>query len=350
MKELELNIIADDATIKDALEKINALGESTNRTIFVLDKEEKLVGSITDGDLRRALLRGVSILAGIQEAMNKEFSKLVINEFSLTEIDELKKRKINIVPIVDKDDRIDRVINFEETQSVLPVDALIMAGGLGSRLKPLTDNVPKPLLRVGDKPIIQYNVDRLRLFGISNINISIRYLGQQLIDYFNRSEAVLPRPKFVEEVEPLGTLGALSLVESWDNDYILVMNSDLLTDIDFEDFFKETIKQDADMAVATIPYDVSIPYAVLETEGTNISSFAEKPTYTYYSNGGIYLIKKEHIAKVPKNDFYNATDLLDLLLKEQYKVISYPLRGYWLDIGKHEDFKKAQEDIKHLKL
>jgi NDP-sugar pyrophosphorylase family protein len=146
----------------------------------------------------------------------------------------------------------------------------------------------------------------------------------------------------------LGTIGAVSQISNFEHEYVLVMNSDLLTTIDYENFFLDFINQNADFAVLTIPYNVNIPYAVLETQNRNIKSLKEKPTFTYYSNGGIYLMKKKIIKHIPKDIFYNSTDLVELLISKKYKVISYPFSGYWLDVGKHEDFQRAQNDIKNL--
>jgi NDP-sugar pyrophosphorylase family protein len=147
----------------------------------------------------------------------------------------------------------------------------------------------------------------------------------------------------------MGTIGAVAKIDNFKHDYVLVTNSDLLTNIDYEHFFLEFIKQGADLAVLTIPYQVAIPYAVLETEKGEVKSFKEKPTYTYYSNGGIYLMKKEMTHLIPQNKFYNATDLMEDLLRQNKKIISFPFSGYWLDVGKHEDFEKAQTDINNIK-
>ena len=216
-----------------------------------------------------------------------------------------------------------------------------MAGGEGKRLRPLTEKTPKSLLKVGNRPIIEHNIDRLAEYGVENIYISIKYL--------QNGEAKNISISYVKEDVPLGTIGAVSLINNLNSDYILVMNSDILTNIDYEDFFMEFVIQDADMAVATIPYKVDIPYAVLETSQNLVIDLKEKPTYTYYSNAGIYLIKKDLIKLIPTNSFFNATDLMELLIKSGKKLISYPLHSYWLDIGKHNDFEKAQEDIKHIK-
>ena len=224
-----------------------------------------------------------------------------------------------------------------------------MAGGRGQRLKPLTDLTPKPLLKVGDKSIMEHNLNRLTMFGIDDFWVSVKYLGEQIVDYFGDGNGKNINIKYVWENEPLGTIGALSKIKNFEHDYILVTNSDLLTNVDYELFFKDFLSQDADLAVLTIPYKVDIPYAVLETINGEIKSLKEKPTYTYYSNGGIYLMKKEMIEFIPQETFYNATDLMEEIIKRKLKVISYPLNGYWLDIGRHEDFEKAQIDINQIK-
>jgi NDP-sugar pyrophosphorylase family protein len=228
----------------------------------------------------------------------------------------------------------------------LPIDAVIMAGGRGSRLRPLTDSVPKPLLKVGGKPIIEYNVERLNEFGIKSVHISINYLGDQLIEYFGDGEEIKMPIYYITEDTPLGTIGAVASAKNLTQEYVLVMNSDLLTNINFEDFFMTFVDGNADMIVATTPYQVNIPYAVMELDGNKVLSFKEKPTVTYYSNAGIYLFKRSLVSSIPVNEFFNATDLMQAVIKAGKRLIHYPIKDYWLDIGKHEDFEKAQEDIK----
>ena len=174
-------------------------------------------------------------------------------------------------------------------------------------------------------------------------------MGEQIEAYFGTGKQKNINIEYVWENDPMGTIGAVAQINNFKHDYVLVTNSDLLTNIDYEQFFLEFIKQGADLAVLTIPYQVAIPYAVLETEKGEVKSFKEKPTYTYYSNGGIYLMKKEITHLIPQNKFYNATDLMEYLIKQNKKVISFPFSGYWLDVGKHEDFEKAQTDIYNIK-
>ncbi len=224
-----------------------------------------------------------------------------------------------------------------------------MAGGRGDRLRPLTDSAPKPMLKVGDKPILEHNLDRLISFGVSDIYISVKYMKEQIMDYFGNGENKGIKITYIEEDVPLGTLGALSLIEKLEHDDILVMNSDLLTNIDFEDFFNFYKSESATMALASIPYVVNIPYAVIQTDHHKVQSFSEKPSYTYYSNGGIYLMNAKLKGLIVRGEFFNATDLMDLVISDaKLSLVHYPLLGYWLDIGKHQDFVKAQEGIKHI--
>ena len=340
-------LIGHNNTIKRALELLSKVGIET--ILFAVNENQQLKGSITDGDIRRGLLKGLSLDDEIKGVIHLEAKYIRKENYSIDEVINLRDNNFKVVPIIDKDDVILNIINFCLIKSYLPIDVVVMAGGLGSRLKPLTNNTPKPLLKVGNKTIIDHNIDRLRKFGVDNFWISVSYLGGQIENHFGNGKSRNVKIEYIHENRPLGTIGAISQVNNFSHDYVLVTNSDILTNLDYEDFFIDFIKKEADMSVVTIPYEVDIPYAVLENENGNIVSFKEKPTYTYYSNGGIYLIKKEALDCIPKDEFFNATDLIEYLINENKKVISYPLVGYWLDIGKHEDFEKAQKDINQIK-
>lgn len=348
MRDYREHLIRKDSLLKDALAQLNKL--ASDAILFVVDDFGRLLGSLTDGDVRRGLLYGKSVdetVVNFIEPYPKSINKA---NYSLPEIIKLRDQNYKVLPVLDADRRIVNVVNFRYQKSYLPLDALVMAGGRGSRLQPMTDSVPKPLLRVGDKAIIDHNIDRLKAFGIDDFFISVRYLGEQLEDHYRTKALNGLNINFVWEKEALGTLGAASLIEDFHHDYVLITNSDILTTLDYEDFFLDFLAKEADMAVATIPYQVNIPYAVIETNNYNVISFKEKPTYTYYSNGGIYIVKKELLKRIPKNTFYNATDLMESVIEDGGKLVSYPIRQYWLDIGKPEDFEKAQADIKHLEI
>jgi len=341
------HLIDQSSTVKEALFKLDQL--AADAILFVVDKDQKLVGSLTDGDVRRGLLKDMSISQKVIDFIQPHPKFIIKSNYNVKDLEKFRNANLKIIPVVNESHEVINVINFRILKSYLPIDAIIMAGGRGTRLKPLTDKTPKPLLKVADKPIIEHNIDRLISYGIDDFWLSINYLGDQLKDYFQNGESKGVQIGYVTEDKPLGTIGAVRAIKNLKHDTVLITNSDILTNLDYEDFYQHFIQSDADLSVVTIPYEVLIPYAVLETEKERVKSFKEKPTYTYYSNGGIYLIKKELLNLIPENEFYNATDLMEALINKSKTVKSYPLRGYWLDIGKHEDFKKAQEDFKHIK-
>jgi dTDP-glucose pyrophosphorylase len=346
MLEKANNILSSDSTIRKALEKLTLLGE--NLTLFITSPNSTLIGVVTDGDIRRGLIKGYELDEPVIKIMNEKFKFINEDELSIEFIDELKKCSAKIIPILDKHNRIVRFVNISEVKNVLPVHAIIMAGGKGERLLPLTLHRPKPMLEVNGKPIIEHNIDLLAKYGIGNLHISVNYLKDTIKNYFKNGENKNITINYLDEEIPLGTFGSIKLTNSYKYDDLLVMNSDLLTNINFADFYKSFKESNAEMAIATTSYLVNIPYAVLETENGLVKSFKEKPTYTYFSNAGIYLIKKELINEIPDNEFYNATDLINKLISTNRVVLTYPILGYWLDIGRHEDYKKANEDFKHI--
>lgn len=345
--DLSKYIININASIIDVLKMIDLI--PIIQTVFVVDDSLKVIGTITDGDIRRGLIAGLSIEDSLDSYVFKNFSYLIDGEKDFEQIKSFRDRKLKAVPLLSEEGKLVSIIDFSLTKSILPVDAVIMAGGLGSRLLPLTNNIPKPLLKVGGKEIISYNFDRLSQFGINKQFVTVNYLGEQLETYCSDYNKEIDF-SIVNETEFLGTAGALSLIDidSFENDTILLMNSDLLTNIDYEDFYKSFKDNDSDIMVASIPYQVNLPYAIFDEEDRKVNSFKEKPNFTYYANAGIYLFKKELLNVIPKSKVYNATDLMDEVLKSGGRIIHYPIRQYWLDIGKHEDFEKAQKDITHI--
>lgn len=348
MRNYKDHLIPSDTPIRHALEQLNLL--AADAILFVIDESGRLLGSLTDGDVRRGLIRGLGVESKINEFLQPDPKFIQKADYSLTDIIELRKRNFKVIPVLNGDHRVVNVINFRYLRSYLPLDAIIMAGGRGSRLRPMTDSIPKPLLKIGGKPIIEHNIDRLVQFGVDDFWISLRYLGEQVEAYLGNGSLKGVNIQYVWESEALGTIGAVSKIPAFQHEYVLVTNSDILTTLDYEDFFLDFLTKEADMAVATIPYAVDVPYAVLETANHQVLSFKEKPTYTYYSNAGIYLIKRAMLEHIPKNSFYNSTDLMQHLIELGKRLVSYPMRQYWLDIGKTEDFERAQADIKHLTL
>lgn len=338
-----INIIIDEnSSLKEALVKLDE--NPKMQTLFVT-KDDKIIGTITDGDIRRGLINGLNNSNIIADYMNRSFTFLKKGEHDEKKLNIIKNKKLEIVPVLNQDGTLDRIIDFTKVKTILPIDAIIMAGGVGSRLMPLTKTTPKPMLEIGNKPIIDYNVELLKSFGISNLTLSVKYLKEQIEDYFKDGQSVQMNISYITEDTPLGTIGAIKQINTFHNDYILVMNSDLLTNIDLEAMFMELTNENSDMIVATTDYQVQVPYGIIESNGNKITSLKEKPTYTYYSNAGIYIFKKELIELIPNNSYFNATDFIEKLLNSSKTVLHYPIKKYWLDIGKHIDFEKAKRDV-----
>jgi len=340
-------IISEEASVRDALVALNNLSSET-LTLFVVNSEGIMLGTLTDGDIRRKLIEGLTLEDKVYKVMNSGFHFVEENNIDVKYIRDLKEKGITLIPVLTLEKRIRNIYNLKKSRSILPLDAVLMAGGKGERLRPLTEKMPKPLLEVGGKPIIDHNVDRLIDYGIKNINVTVNYLKEQLIEHYKESRNGV-QIQCIAEPCFLGTIGSIKFIDAFENDYILVMNSDLFTNINYEDLFLHFLEHDADMSVVAVPYTISIPYGVFDLEGRDVKGIKEKPILNYYANAGIYLFKKKFLELIPDNEFFNATDLIDVLIENKCKVIRFPLTGYWIDIGKHEEYKKAQELIKHMK-
>ena len=344
---IENILINKNESILVALNKLNSIRDISRLILFVENEKKSVIGSLTDGDIRRSLAKNADLHIPVSDICNRNFS-FELDSKKFMDLKEYRKQNIKILPILNIDKKLIRIIDLERTQSELPLECMIMAGGRGKRLSPLTDSVPKPMLPLGDKPIIEHNIDRLIAFGIQKIYISVKYLGEQIQKYFGDGSKKGISIEYIWEEEFLGTAGALALVDEFKSDYVLLMNSDLFTNVDFEDLYLELIKNNADMAVASTEYKVDVPFAVFETKEKKVIDFKEKPSYVYHSNAGIYILNKKLINKIPKNQFYDITDLMDDLVKEGGKLVHNPIIGFWIDIGSPSDYKQAQEFVKHL--
>lgn len=346
---MKTHFISKDKTLIEALTTINSLAPEP-LILFVLDENEKMVGTLTDGDSRRALIGGASVNDKIETIMHRDFNCMSIDDIDdVMEIKRQKEQKVKLVPVLDKDNHIIDIIDLERYATRLPIDAVLMAGGKGERLRPLTEKTPKPLLPVGDKAIIDHNVDRLISYGVTHISVTVNYLKEQIEEHYREPRNGV-QVQTVREPKYLGTIGSIRFVQEFYNDTVLLMNSDVFTNIDYEDFFLHFQLHDAVMSVAAIPYNVSIPYGILDLNGRNIQGLLEKPKYNYYANAGIYLIKRKALDEIPEDTFFNATDLVEKLIKEGKIVIRYPLNGTWIDIGNPQEYQKAQDLVKHINI
>ena len=341
------HLVNQNISLLEALSCICALAPEP-LVLFVVDDNGRMVGTLTDGDSRRALINGASVNSNVGTVMHRNFNYIKVDEIeNVKELKRQKDLKMKLVPVLDKDMHIVEIINLDKYKTRLPIDAVLMAGGKGERLRPLTEKTPKPLLAVGDKAIIDHNIDCLISYGVKHINVTVNYLKEQIEEHF-----ALPhngvQVQTVREPKFLGTIGSIKFVKEFFNDTVLVMNSDLFTNINYEDFYLHFKEHNAEMSVAAVPYSVSVPYGIFDLKGRDIQGIIEKPTYNYYANAGIYLIKRRALDEIPDDTFFNATDLIEKLISEDKKVIRFPLNGTWIDIGNPQEYQKANELVKHM--
>ena len=344
---MEEFIINDATSIKEALVALNENAHDV-LSLLIVNETRRMVGTLTDGDIRRGLIHGAQLTDSVSTIMHRDYKFMKVSEFDVAHLKSFRYRKILFIPILDEDGHIVDVVNLQKYKSHLPIDAVLMAGGKGERLRPLTEKTPKPLLPVGNKCIIDHNVDRLISYGVNHVNVTVNYLAEQLEEHFATPRDGVQVRTF-REPKFLGTIGSIKFIDTFYNDTILVMNSDLFTNIDYEDFFLHFQMHDAEMSVAAVPYNISIELGILDLDGRNIKGLLEKPKYNYYANAGIYLIKKRALAEIPEDTFFHATHLVEKLIAQGKKVIRYPLNGTWIDIGTPQEYERAKDLVKHIK-
>lgn len=339
-------IVESSDKILSALKKINSKDNAKTKTLLV-SEDDRIIGTITDGDIRRGILNGSDISGPVKTFINKDF-KFFENQVDLDKLIDFRLSNLKLIPILDKQRKIIDLIDLSKIITKLPLTAVIMAGGLGSRLGSLTKNIPKPMLKVAGKPMLEYNIDKLIKYGIKEVIISVNYLKDQIIKYFGDGSEKGISISYLEEKKPLGTAGSLSLLKEFSNDTILLINSDILSDINFENFYLHHNLNKVSMTVLTTEYSYNIPYAVLETEKEKVIGFNEKPSLKFNINGGIYLIDKKALSLIPKDSFFDSTDLMTKML-ERKDLNHFTHTGFWTDIGKKEDFERADIYVKNKK-
>ena len=341
------HIINQDLTLLEALSVINGMAPEP-LVLFVVDEDKRMVGTLTDGDARRALIAGASVNDKAAKIMHRNFNYMKVEDIDdVKEIRRQRELMMKLIPVLDENNHIVEIINLERNKTRLPIDAVLMAGGKGVRLRPLTEKTPKPLLKVGEKCIIDHNIDRLINYGVKHIYVTVNYLKEQIEEHFSEPRGVV-QVQTVREPKFLGTIGSIRFVPEFFNDTILVMNSDLFTNINYEDFYLHFKEHDADMSVAAVPYDVDIPLGILNLDGRNITGLSEKPHFGYYANAGIYLIKHSALELIPEDVMFHSTDLVEALIAAGRKVIRFPIGGTWIDIGTPQEYRRANDMVKYM--
>lgn len=341
--------INSSATLRDALFSLNCLSGQA-MVLFVLDEDGRLAGTLTDGDIRRAILGGASLSDAVTVAAHRNFRYIRQGQPDVEALRAFRANGITLIPVLDEAGRPVDIIDLSRQRTILPLKAVLMAGGRGERLRPATLTTPKPLLKIEGKAIIDYNVEALAACGVDDITVTTRYLAEQLDEHFSTPVGGV-RVKTVREKDPLGTIGAVTLtdVASGDGD-TLVMNSDLLTTISFEEMYLLHKRRNADITIAVVHYQVSVPYAILTLDGDNserVTGIEEKPSYSYYANAGIYIFSNETLRMLEPDVRCDATDLIDRAIAEGRNVTYYPIKGTWIDVGSPIDFRQAGELMRH---
>ena len=339
-----------DASIRRAMACID---RNTRGIALVLDEERHLIGTITDGDIRRAILTGLNLDVPVTELLSRKSESLYpkpITASAEADADQLlrlmQEHRIRQIPILDSDDRVVDLVMMEDLlpDQGLPLQAVIMAGGYGKRLRPLTESLPKPMLPVGDRPLLERTIDQLRRAGIKRVQVSTGYLREKITDYFGDGRDFGVELRYVTEDQPLGTAGALGLLEEPDEP-LLVINGDILTQVDYRAMLDFHHHHQADMTVAARQYDLRVPYGVVETDGVRITGIVEKPTVQNFINAGIYLLSPVVHRYIPSAQRCDMPDLIRRLIEEGCLVVCFPVREYWIDIGEVKDYRRALEDV-----
>lgn len=339
---IEIFIKAEDS-IKTAME---AIDKGSRGIALIVDGEQRLVGTVTDGDIRRAILKGFSLKEPVKTIMNSNYIFITRN-YSRTLVTTIfQNRGIMQLPVLDDDMRVVDVIFYHEffEETVKENWALIMAGGLGTRLHPLTSETPKPMLRVGAKPIIETIIEQLKSYGYKNIILCLNYKADIIRNYFQDGSNFGVNIRYINEKKRLGTAGAIKLVKDYIDKPFFVLNGDILTKLNFEQFMQFHIKSGNCVTIGTKKYEIQIPYGVVDLSDEKVTGLKEKPCSSYFISGGMYCLDPDAIDMIPEDEYFDITQLISDYLDKGKKVGSFPITEYWMDIGRIDDYNQANVD------
>jgi len=349
MLELSQIVVSPQHTLRQVIECID---RSAKGIALVLDEARHLIGTVTDGDVRRAILAGVDLNSPVNQllAMRKAPFETPVTAPAgtpdATLLHLMTESTVRHVPLVDDEGRVVDVSFMSELvkEYETPLRAVVMAGGYGTRLRPLTNDLPKPMLPLGTKPLLELIVEQLREAGIKDVNVAMHYRGDLIAKHFKNGEDFGVDIHYVSEDQPLGTAGALGLLDESD-DPLLVINGDILTRVDFRAMHSFHREHNADLTVGVRQYELHVPYGVVNTDGVVVTGISEKPVWRQFINAGIYLLDPSVLRLVPNRQRYDIPELIERLLAENRRVVCFPIREYWLDIGKADHYDQAQADV-----
>ena len=343
MKNYKNILLKPISTIKEALHIIN---NGAMQIALVVDENEKLLGTLTDGDIRRGLLDNLSLEDSIESIIFTTPTVCHIEDSKEKILEIAVAKKIYQIPIIDNDGKI---VGIEEVDELLKQQTktnkvVLMVGGLGTRLRPLTEHTPKPMLKVGSKPILETIILNFKRYGFINIVLCVSYKSEIIEEYFKDGEEFGVNIEYIHEDKRMGTAGALSLIRDSLTESFFVMNGDLLTNINFEHMMEYHLSNNSIATMGVREYDFQVPYGVVNVDGENILSIEEKPVHKFFVSGGVYTLDNKVLDFIPDNEFYDMPTLFEKVIEEKLKSISFPIHEYWLDIGRIEEFEKANDE------
>jgi len=337
-------LIAATDTIRHAIEVIDASGL---QIALVVDSADHLLGTVTDGDVRRGLLRGLELNRPVSEVMNAHPTTGASTMTRGQRLEIMRRRELSHLPVLDA---AGRIVNLESDVELLAVSekpnwVVLMAGGLGQRLRPLTEDVPKPLLPVGDRPLLEIIIERFVIQGFRKFYIAVNYRAEMVEAHFGDGSNFGAEIRYLREVEPLGTAGALGLIEERPEAPLIVMNGDLLTTVNFGRLAEFHVEQSADLTLCVRRYVHQIPYGVAEVQNDQVVSITEKPSHECFISGGIYMVSPSIYDLLRPARRVDMPDLMSRLIAERRRVTAFPVTEYWIDIGRIEDLERARAEI-----
>lgn len=344
--DLGANLIGPETSILDAVAQMDA---ARRKLLLVVDDERRLLGAVTDGDIRRGLMRRLPMEAPVREVMNPDPVALTVGSSDLTALARLEERGVSLAPVVDARGRVvglyPDAVGAASARDNLVV---IMAGGRGARLAPLTQTCPKPMLKVAGRPLLETIIERLQAQGFGRFRLAVNYLAEVIEDHFGDGAAMGAEIRYLREDHPRGTAGALSLLDEPIQAPLLVMNGDVLTRVIFSDLidFHSDLRAEATLCVRE--HSFQSPHGVAETDGPRLLTLREKPTFRWLANAGIYCLDPGVLGRIPREGPYDMPELLAGLAAEGRTVGAFPIHEYWLDIGRPPDFETAQTDFQAL--
>lgn len=346
MADVSALMLAPSSSLRDVI----LLLERTAKGIaLVVDERRQLLGTVTDGDIRRAMLAGMGVDAPLHGLLARRVGTPITMPVGTPPADLLRvmnERMVRHLPLVNEAGLVEDIALLSEMARDLdlPLRAVVMAGGFGTRLRPLTERLPKPMLPVGERPLLELIINQFRQAGIHRVNLTTHYKADLITQHFGDGKNFGVEIEYVKEDQPLGTAGALGLMEGC-MEPLLVVNGDILTRVDFRAMLQYHREHRAQMTVAVRAHEVPIPFGVIETEGVQVTRVVEKPRITHFVSAGIYLVDPAVCGQVPRGEPTNMPDLINRLVAQGKMVVSFPVHEYWMDIGQTEDYRQALVDV-----